>query len=581
MYTLTYVYRDSTAVLGPLAAYVEPHCYDLCEKHAARLTAPRGWDVVRLPVDPAADRADDLEALANAVMETQPKGPAGEAGQGARGPRRRGRPARPPASAALGASAGRIGSPVGKDRAARPGRAGTLRRGEREACPAVGDLARIVKAYDIRGVVPDELDEGVAEAVGAAFVRVTGARTILTVHDMRASSGALADAFGRGVVAQGANVLAAGLGSTDMVYYGSGDLGIPGAMVTASHNPSQYNGIKLCRAGARPVGIETGLKDIKDLAERSLPPAPVPGSITRVDLLPGYANYLRKLVDISAIRPLTVAVDAGNGMAGHTVPKVLEGLPITVIPLYFELDGTFPNHEANPIEPENLRDLQRAVVEHHADIGLAFDGDADRCFVVDERGELVSPSALTALIAARELAREPGATIIHNLITSRAVPEIIAEHGGIPVRTRVGHSFIKATMAERGAVFGGEHSGHFYFRDFWFADSGMLAALHTLAALGGQVKPLSQLMAEYSRYCASGEINSEAERPGRGDGPGQAGLRQPAGVSTDELDGLTVTAGEWWFNLRPSNTEPLLRLNVEAGDAERHGRPAGRGAQHR
>ena len=430
----------------------------------------------------------------------------------------------------------------------------------------MGDLARIVKAYDIRGVVPDELDEGVAEAVGAAFVRVTGARTILTVHDMRASSGALADAFGRGVVAQGANVLAAGLGSTDMVYYGSGDLGIPGAMVTASHNPSQYNGIKLCRAGARPVGIETGLKDIKDLAERSLPPAPVPGSITRVDLLPGYANYLRKLVDISAIRPLTVAVDAGNGMAGHTVPKVLEGLPITVIPLYFELDGTFPNHEANPIEPENVRDLQRAVVEHHADIGLAFDGDADRCFVVDERGHLVSPSVLTALIAARELAREPGATIIHNLITSRAVPEIIAEHGGIPVRTRVGHSFIKATMAERAAVFGGEHSGHFYFRDFWFADSGMLAALHTLAALGGQVKPLSQLMAEYSRYCASGEINSEVSDQAEATARVKRAFASRPGVSTDELDGLTVTAGEWWFNLRPSNTEPLLRLNVEAGD---------------
>ena len=430
----------------------------------------------------------------------------------------------------------------------------------------MGDLARIVKAYDIRGVVPDELDEGVAEAVGAAFAKVTGARTILTVHDMRASSGALADAFGRGVVAQGANVLAAGLGSTDMVYYGSGDLGIPGAMVTASHNPSQYNGIKLCRAGARPVGIETGLKDIKDLAERSLPPAPVPGSITRLDLLPGYADYLRKLVDISAIRPLTVAVDAGNGMAGHTVPKVLEGLPITVIPLYFELDGTFPNHEANPIEPENLRDLQRAVIEHHADIGLAFDGDADRCFVVDERGQVVSPSVLTALIAARELAREPGATIIHNLITSRAVPEIIAERGGTPVRTRVGHSFIKATMAERAAVFGGEHSGHFYFRDFWFADSGMLAALHTLAALGGQVKPLSQLMAEYSRYYASGEINSEVGDQAEATARVKRAFASRPGVSTDELDGLTVTAGDWWFNLRPSNTEPLLRLNVEAGD---------------
>ena len=349
----------------------------------------------------------------------------------------------------------------------------------------MGDLASIFKAYDIRGVVPDQLDESVAEAVGAAFAKVTGATTILTVHDMRSSSGPLADALGRGAAAQGANVLAAGLGPTDMVYYGSGDLGIPGAMITASHNPPRYNGIKLCLAGARPVGIETGLKDIRDRAERNLVPAPVTGSITSVDLLPGYADHLRKLVDISAIRPLTVAVDAGNGMAGYTVPKVFEGLPITVIPLSFELDGTVPNHEANPIAPENLRDLQRAVLEHRADIGLAFDGDADRCFVVDERGQVVSPSVLTALIATRELAREPGATIIHNLITSRAVPQVIAEHGGVAVRTRVGHSFIKAEMARTGAVFGGEHSGHFYFRDFWFADSGMLAALHTLAALGG------------------------------------------------------------------------------------------------
>jgi phosphomannomutase len=430
----------------------------------------------------------------------------------------------------------------------------------------VGDLASIVKAYDIRGVVPDQLDESVAEAVGAAFAKVTGAKTILTVHDMRASSAVLADALGRGAASQGANVQAAGLGSTDMVYYGSGDLGVPGAMITASHNPPQYNGIKLCRAGAKPVGIETGLKDIKDLAERAMAPASVPGSITTVDLLPGYADYLRKLVDISAIRPLTVAVDAGNGMAGYTVPKVFEGLPISVIPLYFELDGTFPNHEANPIEPENLRDLQRAVVEHHADIGLAFDGDADRCFVVDERGRVVSPSVLTALIASRELAREPGATIIYNLITSRAVPEIIAEHGGVAVRTRVGHSFIKAKMAETAAVFGGEHSGHFYFRDFWFADSGMLAALHTLAALGGQGEPLSQLMAAYSRYHASGEINSQVSDQAEATARVKQAFAGRPGVSTDELDGLTVSAGEWWFNLRPSNTEPLLRLNVEASD---------------
>jgi phosphomannomutase len=428
----------------------------------------------------------------------------------------------------------------------------------------LGDLASIVKAYDIRGVVPDQLDEGVAEAVGAAFVKLTGAKAIVTVHDMRASSGPLADAFGRGAASQGADVLAGGLGSTDMLYYASGDLGLPGAMITASHNPARYNGIKLCRAGAKPVGIETGLAEIKDLAERPLVPAPRPGTITRRDFLPGYAEHLKKLVDISGIRPLTVVVDAGNGMAGHTVPKVFEGLPITLIPLYFELDGTFPNHEANPIEPANLRDLQRAVLEHHADIGLAFDGDADRCFVVDERGEIVSPSVLTALIATRELAHEPGAAIIHNLITSRAVPEIITAHGGVPVRTRVGHSFIKAKMAQTNAVFGGEHSGHFYFRDFWFADSGMLAALHVMAALGGQQAPLSVLLAEYSRYYASGEINSEVRDQAEATARVKEIFAARPGVSTDELDGLTVSADTWWFNLRPSNTEPLLRLNAEA-----------------
>jgi len=429
----------------------------------------------------------------------------------------------------------------------------------------VGDLAGIFKAYDIRGVVPDQLNEGVAEAVGAAFARQTGARTILTVHDMRTSSAPLAAAFGRGAAAQGADVLATGLGSTDMLYYGSGDLGIPGAMVTASHNPPRYNGIKLCRAGAKPVGIETGLIQIRELAERTLPPAPAPGTVTHRDLLPGYADHLRKLVDIAAIRPLKVAVDAGNGMAGLTVPAVFEGLPITVIPLYFELDGTFPNHEANPIDPANLRDLQRAVREHGADIGLAFDGDADRCFVVDERGEIVSPSVLTALTAVRELAREPGATIIHNLITSRAVPEIVREHGGIPVRTRVGHSFIKAEMARTGAVFGGEHSGHFYFRDFWFADSGMLAALHVLAALGGQPEPLSRLLATCARYHASGEVNSEVADQAGATRRVRLMFEGRPGVSTEELDGLTVAGADWWFNLRPSNTEPLLRLNVEAG----------------
>jgi phosphomannomutase len=439
--------------------------------------------------------------------------------------------------------------------------------GEKRSGAEVGDLDKIFKAYDIRGVVPDELDEATAEAVGAAFVRVTGAKQMVTLHDMRTSSAPLADALGRGAASQGADVISGGLGSTDMVYYASGALDIPGAMITASHNPARYNGIKLCRAGARPVGIETGLADIKKLIQDGIPAYDGPqGTITSQDLLPGYAEYLKKLVPLDGIRPLKVVVDAGNGMAGYTVPTVFEGLPLEVISLYFELDGTFPNHEANPIDPENLRDLQRAVKENHADIGLAFDGDADRCFVVDERGEIVNPSVLTGLIASRELQREPGATIIHNLITSRAVPEIIKENGGTPVRTRVGHSFIKAKMAETGAVFGGEHSGHFYFRDFWFADSGMLAALNVLATLGKQDEPLSELLKEFDRYYASGEINSEvADQAAATEKVRQVYATQP-GVTTDDMDGMTVSASDWWFNLRPSNTEPLLRLNAEAAD---------------
>jgi phosphomannomutase len=431
----------------------------------------------------------------------------------------------------------------------------------------VAEYAKIFKAYDIRGTVPDELDESVAESVGAAFVRLTGAPAVVTVHDMRTSSAPLAEAFGRGAAAQGADVISGGLGSTDMLYYASGSLGVPGAMITASHNPAKYNGIKLCREGAKPVGEETGLAQLREMAEAGVPAGPgAPGSIQDRDLLSGYAAYLKNLVDLSGIRPLTVAVDAGNGMAGYTVPKVFEGLPITIVPLYFDLDGTFPNHEANPIDPKNLADLQRAVVSSGADVGLAFDGDADRCFVVDERGEIVSPSVLTALIAVAELAREPGATIIHNLITSRAVPEIVTEHGGTPVRTRVGHSFIKADMAAAGAIFGGEHSGHFYFRDFWFADSGMLAALHVLSALGSQAGPLSPLLSAYGRYRASGELNSEVRDQRAATDRVRAAFAGRDGVAVDELDGLTVGRGDWWFNLRPSNTEPLLRLNVEASD---------------
>jgi len=431
----------------------------------------------------------------------------------------------------------------------------------------VGQYSKIFKPYDIRGIVPDQLDETVAEVIGAGFARLTGAPSVVIMHDMRTSSPLLAEAFGRGVASQGADVIAGGLGSSDMLYYASGSLDIPGAMITASHNPPKYNGIKLCRSGARPVGEDTGLAELREAAERGMPAQQAhTGTTTSRDLLPGYASFLKSLVDLSGIRPLKVVADAGNGMAGHTVPEVFAGLPVTLVPLYFELDGTFPNHEANPIDPVNLVDLQRAVLEHGADIGLAFDGDADRCFVVDERAQIVSPSVLTALIAVRELAREPGAVIIHNLITSRAVPEIITEHGGQPVRTRVGHSFIKARMAETGAVFGGEHSGHFYFRDFWFADSGMLAALHVLAALGGQDAPLSQLLASYGRYVASGEINSAAADHRAATEAVRRAFADRPGVGMDDLDGLTVTCQDWWFNVRPSNTEPLLRLNVEASD---------------
>ncbi len=429
------------------------------------------------------------------------------------------------------------------------------------------DLARIFKAYDIRGIVPDELDEEIAEAVGAAFVRVTGAGAVVTGHDMRDSSIPLASAFARGATSQGADVVEAGLGSTDMLYYASGSLGLPGAMFTASHNPAQYNGIKLCRTGAKPVGRDTGLTEIRQMLEDGIPAHDgATGTVSARDLLSGYADHLKSLVDLSGIRRLKVVVDAGNGMGGHTVPVVFEGLPLEVVPLYFELDGSFPNHEANPIEPANIADLRRAVREHGADIGLAFDGDADRCFVVDERGEPVAPSTVTALVAVRELGKYGAGRIVHNLITSRAVPEIVREHGGEPVRTRVGHSFIKQTMAETGAMFGGEHSGHYYFRDFWFADSGMLAAMHVLAALGGQDRPLSELLTEFTRYVASGEINTTVDDQEATTARVRELFEGRDGVSIDELDGLTVGHADWWFNLRPSNTEPLLRLNAEAID---------------
>jgi phosphomannomutase len=445
----------------------------------------------------------------------------------------------------------------------------------------VSDLSSIIKAYDVRGLVPEQWDEDVARSIGSAFAEFvhaeTGATAVVTAHDMRNSSVPLSRAFAEGVLGRGVDVVEAGLGSTDMLYFAAGSLGLPGAMFTASHNPAQYNGIKLCRAGAAPIGLDSGLVQIREWAEQLVDGAAVfgrePGRLGTVstrDLVAEYAGYLRGLVDLSAVRSLKVVVDAGNGMGGFTVPVVLSGLPLDIVPLYFELDGSFPNHEANPLEPANLLDLQAAVRAHGADIGLAFDGDADRCFIVDERGEPVSPSAITGLVAVRELAKGTGTTIIHNLITSRAVPEIVREHGGHPVRTRVGHSFIKAEMARTDAVFGGEHSAHYYFRDFWRADTGMLAAMHVLAALGEQPRPLSELTAGYERYVASGEVNSTvADQAGR-----VAVVRDTygrvEGVTFDELDGLTVSLPDGaWFNLRASNTEPLLRLNVEAPDAAR------------
>jgi phosphomannomutase len=432
------------------------------------------------------------------------------------------------------------------------------------------NVSAVFKAYDVRGTVPDQVDETLARTTGAAFVQVTGATTVVVGHDMRPSSPGMAGAFAEGASSMGADVVMIGLASTDQLYFASGHLEQPGAMFTASHNPAQYNGIKMCRTRAQPIGMETGLAEIRDLVvSGTAAPAQVPGTISTHDVLEAYAAYLLELAPVQG-RPLKVVVDAGNGMAGHTAPAVFArlGAAIEMVPMYFELDGSFPNHEANPIEPENLRDLQARVVAEGADIGLAFDGDADRCFLVDERGELVSPSTLTALIASRELAKEPGATVIHNLITSRSVPEIVTELGGTPVRTRVGHSYIKATMAETGAIFGGEHSGHFYFRDFWRADSGMLAALHAMAALAESDRPLSGLLAEFERYVLSGEINSEVADPAAVIEALATEYAGAAGLTTDRLDGLTVSHADWTFNVRPSNTEPLLRLNAEGRDEE-------------
>ena len=433
----------------------------------------------------------------------------------------------------------------------------------------------IFKAYDVRGTVPDQLDEALALATGRAYVRVVGASTVVVGHDMRPSSPGMAGAFAQGASEAGADVIMIGLASTDQLYFASGHLGHPGAMFTASHNPAQYNGIKMCRAHAVPVGADTGLHEIRDLiasgaATEGFTPAPQAGAISEHDVLEAYAAHLLSLAPVTG-RRLKVVADAGNGMAGWTAPAVFNRIgpeQVELVPMYFELDGTFPNHEANPLDETTLADLKARVLEEGADIGLAFDGDADRCFLVDEQGRAVSPSTLTALIAARELAKEPGSTVIHNLITSRAVPELVTELGGTPVRTRVGHSFIKATMAETDAIFGGEHSGHFYFRDFWRADSGMLAALHALAALAGADVTLSELLAAYERYPMSGEINSEVEDQAAVMDALEAEFAGREGVTTDRLDGLSVTHADWTFNVRPSNTEPLLRLNAEGRDQQ-------------
>ena len=438
------------------------------------------------------------------------------------------------------------------------------------------DFPRIFKAYDIRGLVDKELTNQLAFSTGVAFARFLEIQrepgTVIIGEDMRSSSPTLADAFASGVTSQGLDCIRIGLASTDMLYFAAGKLGFPGAMFTASHNPAEYNGIKLCVSGARPIGKETGLQLIEKFVREGVPLVTRPiGTENQRDMLNEYVEYLFKLVDLSNLRKLKIVIDAGNGMAGHTAPAVFEKLNAEVIPMYFELDGTFPNHEANPIDEANLKDLKRAVKNENADIGLAFDGDADRCFLVDESGEAVNPSLLTALIADRELGKHPGASIIYNLISSRAVKEVITERGGQALRSRVGHSYIKALMAESGAVFGGEHSGHFYFADFWRADSGMLAALHAIAALGSSKKSLSQLLKPYARYVPSGEINSKV-KDGSGKiqelkssfQPGQPNDLKLEVQELDELDGLSVIGDSWWFNVRASNTEPLLRLNVEA-----------------
>ena len=430
-------------------------------------------------------------------------------------------------------------------------------------------LEKIIKAYDIRGLIKNEITPDFSFSLGVAFAKFLEIErepaTIVVGEDMRASSAPLAAAFSDGATSQGMDVIRIGLASTDMLYFASGKLNLPGIMFTASHNPAKYNGMKLCKSGAKPIGQESGLLKIRKFIEDGVPISNRPvGSVRSQDLLSEYVDYLLARFSKKTFkkRKLKVVIDAGNGMAGFTAPAVMKHLNIDLIPMYFELDGNFPNHEANPIESENLKDLQKKVKKEKADIGLAFDGDADRCFLIDEKGDLVNPSALTALIAVRELKSQPGSTIIYNLISSKAVAEVITENGGVGLRSRVGHSYIKSLMAESGAIFGGEHSGHFYFADFWRADSGMLAALYALAELMDSNKPLSNLLKPYNRYFSSGEINSKVKDVAKSIKAVEE--KYQGKYQLDHLDGLTVTADSWWFNLRPSNTEPLLRLNVEA-----------------
>ena len=443
------------------------------------------------------------------------------------------------------------------------------------------DLARIFKTYDVRGLVPDELDETAGRAIGAAFARLDtrGADAnparrpaVIVGHDMRPTSPGLAQGFAAGVEDAGRDVLLIGLAATDQVYFASGSLDAPAVMVTASHNPSAYNGFKLCLAGAVALSAGTGLDEIRDDVVAVMSRTPRldgpwrrRGSARSADLLPSYVDHLHHVSPVNG-RRLKVVVDAANGMAGLTAPAVFARLDVDLVPLYFELDGTFPNHDANPLVPANLCDVSAAVVAERADLGLAFDGDADRCFVVDELGHPVSPSVVTSLIAIRELARHPGGRVIHNLITSRAVPEVIRAHGGVPVRTPVGHSLIKAEMARTGAVFGGEHSGHYYFRDFWNADSGMLAALHVMSVLAARDEPISRIAGSLSPYVASGEINLTVSSPADAMARLEDRYAGREAVEMDRLDGLSVIGKDWWFNVRASNTEPLLRLNVEASD---------------